>query len=513
MLVYPGIQEMHIILASPYVNKVSQIQKILPICILSDFSELFGYNNTASCAPRFRRIPYLMWPEKKRTNAWQWQEQETTDLAGEKRPMELKKIEEPLPKRMKSSSDDTTNEWLSEFKPMGLKLHKSPSFLELIEKELNEVNKNDDSLPSENLQVGNKKDVKTKVGTSDSIDKLKASNFPALRLKIGNWEYVSQHEGDLVAKCYFAKHKLVWEVLDGGLKNKIEIQWEDILSLKANFPENGPGTLTVLPLFFRETNPLPRKHTIWQATSDFTGGEASRSSKKHYLQCAQGVLNKHYEKLIHCDTRLNFLSQQFDTVLDKPFQEAFIEAPNISHDIVSNRLEIFKVPSVVDINGIVLQPTSQCQLLGDANFAQEDVWKNNINGWQDRIYYSSHEGMISLSTSECLLQDANTTQKDTMEDHVYGWQKNTMEDQVNGWQKATMDDLVYGWQDGNNHSNLICNIPSNNYWMKQGWEEEFGNVSGYKQDFGMSRKGSFTDLLLSLPPGFSFDVFDDDKIL
>lgn len=53
-----------------------------------------------------------MWPEKKRTNAWQWREQETTDLAGEKRPMELKKIEEPLPKRMKSSSDDTTNEVL-----------------------------------------------------------------------------------------------------------------------------------------------------------------------------------------------------------------------------------------------------------------------------------------------------------------------------------------------------------------------------------------------------------------
>lgn len=29
------------------------------------------------------------------------------------------------------------------------------------------------------------------------------------------------------------------------------------------------------PLFFRETNPQPRKHTLWQATSDFTGGQAS----------------------------------------------------------------------------------------------------------------------------------------------------------------------------------------------------------------------------------------------
>jgi hypothetical protein len=123
-----------------------------------------------------------------------------------------------------------------------------------------------------------------------------------------------------VAKCYFAKHKLVWEVLDGGLKNKIEIQWSDIVAIKANFPDDGPETLDVVvfffsfdqsyafiihapsygsnthvilimmvvmegcmclaqlarqPLFFRETNPQPRKHTLWQATSDFTGGQAS----------------------------------------------------------------------------------------------------------------------------------------------------------------------------------------------------------------------------------------------
>lgn len=130
------------------------------------------------------------------------------------------------------------------------------------------------------------------------------------------WQYVSRYEGDLVAKCYFAKHKLVWEVLDGGLKSKIEIQWSDIMALKANCPDNGPGTLNVVvmlstsvilptesislflliilssllrrfsdilwavqlarqPLFFRETNPQPRKHTLWQATADFTNGQAS----------------------------------------------------------------------------------------------------------------------------------------------------------------------------------------------------------------------------------------------
>lgn len=59
-------------------------------------------------------------------------------------------------------------------------------------------------------------------------------------------QYKSRYEGDLVAKCYFAKHKLVWEVLDGGLKNKIEIQWSDIVAIKANYPDDEPGTLDVV---------------------------------------------------------------------------------------------------------------------------------------------------------------------------------------------------------------------------------------------------------------------------
>lgn len=49
-----------------------------------------------------------------------------------------------------------------------------------------------------------------------------------------------------MAKCYFAKHKLVWEVLDGGLKSKIEIQWSDIMVLKADLPDDGPGALTLV---------------------------------------------------------------------------------------------------------------------------------------------------------------------------------------------------------------------------------------------------------------------------
>lgn len=51
-----------------------------------------------------------------------------------------------------------------------------------------------------------------------------------------------------MAKCYYAKHKLVWEILEGGLKSKIEIQWSDIMALKANCPDDGPATLNLVVL-------------------------------------------------------------------------------------------------------------------------------------------------------------------------------------------------------------------------------------------------------------------------
>uniref|UniRef100_A0A0A9CL08 TRF2/HOY1 PH-like domain-containing protein n=1 Tax=Arundo donax TaxID=35708 RepID=A0A0A9CL08_ARUDO len=181
-----------------------------------------------------------------------------------------------------------------------------------------------------------KKEVKSPVLTAG--ERLKASNFPATVLKIGTWEYISRYEGDLVAKCYFAKHKLVWEVLDDGLKSKIEIQWSDITALKATYPENEQGTLDLVlarpPLFFKETDPQPRKHTLWQAASDFTNGQASLN-RRHTLQCPSTLLSKNFEKLIQCDQRLNELSQQADIILETPDFEprcSIFENPNESKD-------------------------------------------------------------------------------------------------------------------------------------------------------------------------------------
>ncbi|KAE8690981.1 50S ribosomal protein L35 isoform 1 [Hibiscus syriacus] len=210
---------------------------------------------------------------------------------------------------------------LDEPNPLGLKLRKSPSLLDLIQMRLSQSQNSGSAAEAENFNSGVKKESKAAAAT----DKLKASNFPAAILRIGHWEYKSRYEGDLVAKCYFAKHKLVWEVLEGGLKSKIEIQWSDIMAIKANCPDNGPGTFNVVlarqPLFFRETNPQPRKHTLWQTTSDFTDGQAS-IHRQHFLQCPQGLLNKHFEKLIQCDMRLNCLSRQPEIILDSPYFES-----------------------------------------------------------------------------------------------------------------------------------------------------------------------------------------------
>ncbi|KAL3005381.1 hypothetical protein AAZX31_08G217200 [Glycine max] len=244
---------------------------------------------------------------------------EIPPLHTHKRP----KLESP-PKQCGSSDESlsippASYNPLDEPSPLGLRLRKSPSLLDLIQMRLSQQ---EESKKKDQKASSSSSSAAAAAAAADS--KLKASNFPGTILKIGTWEYKSRYEGDLVAKCYFAKHKLVWEVLDGCLKNKIEIPWSDIMAIKANYPEDGPGTLEVVlarrPLFFREINPQPRKHTLWQATSDFTGGQAS-INRRHFLQCPQGLLGKHFEKLIQCDPRLNYLSQHPDLVLDSPYFE------------------------------------------------------------------------------------------------------------------------------------------------------------------------------------------------
>lgn len=56
---------------------------------------------------------------------------------------------------------------------------------------------------------------------------------------------MSKYEGDLIAKCYFAKKKIVWEILEGPLKRKIEIQWSDIIGIRGVILDDKPGVLEI----------------------------------------------------------------------------------------------------------------------------------------------------------------------------------------------------------------------------------------------------------------------------
>lgn len=234
---------------------------------------------------------------------------------------------------------------LTEPSPLGLNLRKSPSLLDLIQRKLAhcEDESSDGDQPGRLSRLGST--------ASSEKDKLKAANFPASKLRIGTWECTSRYDGDLVAKCYYAKRKLVWEVLDSGLKSKMEVQWSDISALKAVFPDDQPAVLDIElsrpPLFFREINPQPRKHTLWQSTSDFTDGQAT-ICRHHSVQFPVGVLNRHFEKLLQCDVRLKALNEQTHSIQDSCFFD--------NRSIQIDRQHMLHYQSVLSDHHVALQP-------------------------------------------------------------------------------------------------------------------------------------------------------------
>ncbi|KAH7315990.1 hypothetical protein KP509_21G073300 [Ceratopteris richardii] len=287
---------------------------------------------------------------------------------------------------------------LTEPSPLGLNLRKSPSLLDLIQRKL--AHSEEDGSYGQS-QIGRL----SRLGGSPSIaerDKLKAANFPASKLRIGTWECTPLHDGDLVAKCYYAKRKLVWEVLDNRLKSKMEIQWSDISALKAVFADDQSASLDIElsrpPLFFREINPQPRKHTLWQSTSDFTDGQAS-ICRHHSIQFPVGVLNRHFEKLLQCDARLNALNEQTHDIQDSCFFD--------SRSIQIDRQQMLQYHSILSEHG-TLQPLAMGNevLLQSAagHVTAGDCVPNHvsIHGFQNEpLHFSSHrESIKNIRTEE-----------------------------------------------------------------------------------------------------------------
>ncbi|CAL5208658.1 unnamed protein product [Lathyrus oleraceus] len=195
--------------------------------------------------------------------------------------------------------------------PLGLKLTLTPDMLPYSEQNTNAVTET-------SCQHESKK-----------VEKLKAVHFPIYMLMIGLFKIEAKYPADLVAKFYYAKRKLVWEIMRDGLKDKIEIQWRNISAIRAIIEDNSPGILEIeldkVPSFYREIEPKPGKHTVWTLSHDFTHGQASKY-RKHCLQFPHGVLDQYYAKLLQCDNRLLELSKRpfpsscaiyFDSHLDK----------------------------------------------------------------------------------------------------------------------------------------------------------------------------------------------------
>ncbi|KVI11006.1 hypothetical protein Ccrd_010588 [Cynara cardunculus var. scolymus] len=128
--------------------------------------------------------------------------------------------------------------------------------------------------------------------------------------------------GDLVAKLYYGKKKLVWEFLFGSLKRKMEISWGDISAINTFINEGENGRLeielNVPPQFGQEINSQPGKHTQWTTMTDFTGDHAL-ICRRHKVEFLPGVLDKHLEKLLQCDSRLLRLSRQPFPIHNSPY--------------------------------------------------------------------------------------------------------------------------------------------------------------------------------------------------
>ncbi|XP_027938095.1 uncharacterized protein LOC114192542 isoform X2 [Vigna unguiculata] len=120
----------------------------------------------------------------------------------------------------------------------------------------------------------------SEVAAANKVEKLKAVQFPMNMLRIGYFMIEAKYPYELVAKCYYARQKLMWEILHDGLKYKIEIQYQNISAIRAVIEEHSPGVLEIeldkIPSFFREIEPKPKKHTMWTISNDFTNGQASQ---------------------------------------------------------------------------------------------------------------------------------------------------------------------------------------------------------------------------------------------
>ena len=58
-------------------------------------------------------------------------------------------------------------------------------------------------------------------------------------------QWVAKNQEDVVTKCYYAKKRLIWELLENGLKKKMEIHWDQISAMRVITTESGHMILEI----------------------------------------------------------------------------------------------------------------------------------------------------------------------------------------------------------------------------------------------------------------------------
>ncbi|XP_048136624.1 uncharacterized protein LOC125315505 [Rhodamnia argentea] len=66
----------------------------------------------------------------------------------------------------------------------------------------------------------------------------KAKSEPFSVLRIGRYEIRPRYSSHLIAKWYYTKKRLNWEILENGLKKKIEISWPDISAMRVEYGDD-----------------------------------------------------------------------------------------------------------------------------------------------------------------------------------------------------------------------------------------------------------------------------------
>ena len=262
--------------------------------------------------------------------------------------------------------------------------------------------------------------------------------------------------------------------------------------------------------------------------------------RQHFLQCPQGYLNKHFEKLIQCDSRLNFLSRQPEIVFGSPYFEPTasgfttveqasirgLEQPvndnrSVVHEMGENRRitevssmarnwEQIKVSglhpsmSMSDLVNHIGQHISEQMTFTESPFVDDgsecQEMLNEITRYllsDNQLTAASDEAslMSRVDSLCCLLQKEPPAVQSFPTNGVEGL----------GYKEDVQLKDAGELRDGRNSESHIKIHP-----------KETKDVSGSMQPSAMSRKDSFADLLLHLPriaslPKFLYNISDGDE--